>query len=245
VCNRRPLWIVALLAIGLSTACGAKGQQAASSPPPSSTGAGPGQAQRCSGLAQRNITPCPPDSLKVEQADIRNATNGAVTDQQARQWATSQLRTRAYYNWAMAGEASTFLTSGALADPSAALSNLFGTDLQQIATAKEQGGTLVFQPYTARSLVLVAVPPGLQQAMQAQQLTPKPYAFVVDLRGPAKRAIRTPDGKETVLASAEANESRPLLVWGEFKADPQLGSIWYEGGSYGCQDPQVAGVCQA
>jgi hypothetical protein len=74
-------------------------------------------------------------------------------------------------------------------------------------------------------------------------LSAKPYGFAVHFTGPSRRAIRTSDGHETEIVSSDSSYSAWLLIWGEVKVDPDVGSIWYQSGNYGC-DGTVRSVCQ-
>lgn len=159
------------------------------------------------------------------------------------------LRTETYFDWAVTNGADTFLdppvppkTAGAIADPGAA-PNLYSTELSVISRARAQKGSVVFQAERIRRIGLVAVPDALQTAARQQQLKPEPYAFVGDAIGPGSLGIKGADGQEQVLYSTPAGQVQQLMVWGEFKEDPDLGPIWYEEGLYSCADPQVTSTC--
>jgi hypothetical protein len=90
---------------------------------------------------------------------------------------------------------------------------------------------------------VVPVPPDLQAAMQRQGLAPTSFALVVRFTGPSRRAIRLADGHETELVSSGPDYSATLLIWGDFRNDPDVGAIWYQRGNYGC-DGNVRSACQ-
>jgi hypothetical protein len=221
----------------------APGQQ---SPRPSASAPAAADPQRCARLAKRGFTPCPPtpDRLQLPPTTIRNATNGAISDATAQQWGRAFQLAQAYYYWVMQNNARGALTSGALADSSPqAVGNLFGTDLQDLDAAEKAGGVLVFQPLNMPTTQIVAIPGDLQQRMRTQGLSPEPYGIAVRFVGPASRSIRASNGQTTPLRTSDATFSATGMVWGELKDDPDLGSIWYEHGSYGCGGI-VSNVCQ-
>jgi hypothetical protein len=212
---------------------------------PSPTAAATADAARCARLAQRGFTPCPPtaDHLTLPPTTIRNATNGAISDTTAQQWGKAFQLTEAYYRWALQANARSALTGGGLADASPqAVSNLFGTDLMDLDDAKRAGGSLTYQPPSFPVPQVVSLPATLQDSMRRQGLASSPYGLAVRFTGPTRRGIRTPDGNERVIVTRDAAFQADGLVWGELRSDPDLGEIWYEHGSYGCQD-SVRNVC--
>ncbi|HKF78911.1 MAG TPA: hypothetical protein VKF59_22405 [Candidatus Dormibacteraeota bacterium] len=238
--------LLVLVVAGLSACSGPLPATHASPAPrgsaPPSAAADP---QRCARLARRGFTPCPPtaDRLQLPPTTIRNATNGAVTDATAQEWGRAFQLAQAYYYWAMQHNARGALTSGVLADASPnAVGNLFGTDLQDLDNARQQQGTLLFQPLQVRLIQLVAIPPNLAQAMSKQGLTASTYAFAVLFVGPGQRAIQLSDGRRIVLVSSDSTYSAMLLIWGDLRSDPDLGQIWFEHGNYGCE-AAVQNVC--
>src|SRR5215472_1777004 len=170
---------------------------------PSATSAS-ADPQRCARLAKRGFTPCPPtpDRLTLPPTTIRNGTNGAVADATAQQWGHAFQLAQAYYYWAMEHNARSALTSGVLADSSPqAVANLFGTDLMDLDSAKQQGGQLVIEPLHMPATQLVTIPPDLQQAMQRQGLAPSGYGLAVRFIGPSRRSIRLTDGQTIEVVS--------------------------------------------
>jgi hypothetical protein len=237
--------LVALL-LGLSACQGAAPPHAHGSPAPTAARPATADPQRCARLARRGFTPCPPtaDRLQLPPTTIRNATNGAVSDATAQAWGRAFQLTEAYYRWAVEANSRQALTSGVLADASAqAVGNLFGTDLQDLDTATQAGGTLQYQPPPIPTVQLVAIPPDLQDAMRRQGLQASQFGMAVRFTGPTRRSIRLPDGHETELVSRDPSYAVTGLIWGELRADPELGAVWYEHGSYGC-DGGVRNVCQ-
>jgi len=215
----------------------------ASAHPPTTTPT-PDQA-RCARLAQRGFTPCPPTAaqLKLPPTTIKNATNGAVSDTTAQQWGRAFQLTEAYYRWALQANARDALTKGALSDASTqAVANLFASDLMDLDDAKQAGGTLAYDPPAIPITQLVIVPASLQDAIRRQGLAPAAYGVAVRFTGPTRRSIRMPNGAERTVIVRDATFQADGLVWGELRVDPDLGAIWYEHGSYGCQD-SVRSVC--
>jgi hypothetical protein len=144
----------------------------------------------------------------------------------------------------MENNARSALTSGVLADSSPqAVANLFGSDLMDLDNARQQGGQLVIEPLHMPATQLVTIPPDLQQAMQRQGFVPNGYGFAVHFTGPSRRSIRLPDGRTTPILSSGPEYSATILIWGEFRVDADLSTIWYQHGNYGCEG-NVRGVCQ-
>jgi hypothetical protein len=202
-------------------------------------------AQRCERLAKRGFTPCPPPAnrLVLPPTTIRNATNGAVSDATAQQWGRAFQLAQAYYYWALSNGSRRGLTSGVLSDASpSATGNLFSSDLMDLDNASRKRGILVVQPLRMTTSQLVPIPSTLSDAMQRQGLATSGYGFAVHFVGPNRRAIRLTDGSEEELTSSDATYTADVLIWGEFKADSDLGAIWFEHGNYGC-DGNVRNVC--
>jgi hypothetical protein len=238
-------WMVPLFMVLLgSSACVSGVPTSHASPSPRASATARPDPDRCTRLARRGFTPCPPtpDKLSLPPTTIRNATNGAVSDATAQQWGHAFQLTEAYYRWAVGAANRQALTSGLLGDVVAS-TNLFGPDLSDIDQAAQTQGQLVDQPPTLAEIRLVVIPSDLQDRMRAQGLVPRQFGFAVRLMGPASRSIRLPDGTERVLWSVAAQESQALIVWGKSNDDPDLGRVWYESGLYGC-DGSVRVVCQ-
>jgi hypothetical protein len=244
---RSRLRLLVVLILGLSACEGASSGHT----PPKAPSSAPSVAvsvdpQRCARLAKRGFTPCPPtrDKMPLPPTTIRNATNGGISDATAQQWGRAFQLGQAYYYWAMQSGDRAALTSGALADPSLqAVGNLFGGDLKDLDSARQAGGVLVYQPPRTPIAQVVAIPADLQESMRKQGLTPSPYGMAIRFTGPTRRSIRFPDGHETEILSKDSSAVVELLVWGELRTDPDLGSIWFESGNYGC-DESVRNVCQ-
>jgi len=242
---RSRIGLLVVLIIGLSACEGARSGHTSPSvrQSPAVSGATSADPERCARLARRGFTPCPPtpDKMQLPPTTIRNATNGAISDATAQQWGRAFQLTEAYYRWAMQDNARAALTSGVLAEPAAA-ANLFGADLKSLDDAKKLGGQLMDKEGSMPEVKLVSVPPSLQSRITQQSLVAKPYAMVALFSGTTSRSIRFPDGREIDLGTISSDVQ--LLIWGEFKSDPDLGAIWYEHGLYGCQYPEVSSVCQ-
>src|SRR5262249_53870812 len=238
-------WLLVVLILGVSACEGARSGHASSNvrQSPAVSAATSADPERCARLARRGFAPCPPtpDKMQLPPTTIRNATNGAISDATAQQWGRAFQLTEAYYRWAMQDNARAALTSGALAEPAAA-TNLFGPDLKSLDDAKKLGGQLIDNEGSMPEVKLVSVPTSLQNRMTQQALVAKPFAVVALFSGTTSRSVRLPDGREIALGTTSSDVQ--LLIWGEFKSDPDLGAIWYEHGLYGCQYPEVSSVCQ-
>jgi hypothetical protein len=238
-------WLLLALIIGLSACQSAPRSHGQQSGRPTARAASP-DPQRCDRLAKRGFTPCPPtpDHLQLPPTTIRNATNGAVSDATAQQWGRAFQLTEAYYRWALQTNTRAALTSGVLSDSSQeSVANLFAHDLMELDSARSVNGILVVQPLELAGIQVVAIPRDLQDSMRQQSLDPTSYGLAVHFMGPSRRAIQLPNGGEQVLSSSDSSYSAWLLIWGTYKADPELGAIWYEHGNYGC-DGVVRNVCQ-
>jgi hypothetical protein len=244
---RGQCWSLAVLILGLS-ACTTSQPVVHASAQPSVKPSAPvvTDPQRCTRLARRGFTPCPPtpDKLTLPATRIVNATNGAISDATALQWGQALRVAQGYYYWAMQNGARDALTSGVLSDPSpSALANLLGPDLREIDAAKEAGGVLIFRPLKMPSANVVAIPQTLQGSMQRQHLMPSSYGMAIHFAGPSSSAIQMPDGSVKLLGSSAAEYVVNVIVWGEFRDDQDIGPIWYEYGFYGC-DAEVRDVCK-
>jgi hypothetical protein len=241
-CGRLLPLLVVLVAV---SACdvGLPSPRPSASAHPSASAAATADPARCERLAKRGFTPCPPapDRMPLPPTTIRNATNGAVPDATAQQWGRAFQLTEAYYRWALQANARDALTKGGLADPGAS-TNLFGQDLMSLDDAKRQGGRLIDQEGSMPEVYVVLLPSDLQSRISQQGLTPKPYGMAALFSGTTSRSIQFPDGHVVPLGTVATNVR--LLVWGELKADADLGSIWFEYGLYGCQYPGVSNACQ-
>jgi len=244
---RSRLGLLVVLILGLSACEGASsGHTSARAHSPAASVAVSADPERCGRLAKRGFTPCPPtaDRMQLPPTTIRNATNGAISDETAQQWGRAFQLAQAYYYWAMQNGDRAALTSGALADPSLqAVGNLFGGDLKDLDSASQAGGVFVYQPPRTPIAQVVSIPADLQEAIRKQGLAASPYGMAIRFTGPTRRSIRFPDGHETELLVRDANATVELLVWGELRADSDLGTIWFEFGNYGC-DGNVRNVCQ-
>jgi hypothetical protein len=234
--------MLAIMLVGFG--CGTPGQAAPSSSTASTPSAAASQA-RCKALAGRGVTPCPPATLPLDQPEVVNHSGGAISDTATRKWADGLRRGYAYETWAVNHLSDSLLISGALSDATAARTNVFRDDLQEIDKARSSNSTLVFQAFRLHRLTLVPMPAALQAIARGQGLPVKPWAFVQETVGPGQVTMRGADGKETVLTSSPANVGVLLLIWGEYREDPQLGGLWYLDGYYTCSDPKVASTCSS
>jgi hypothetical protein len=243
ISNVRKHLVLAVLLLA-STACQAGSPQAHSTPKPSVSPSPTADAQRCARLAKRGFTPCPPlaSQLKLPPTTIKNATDGAVDDATVQKWGRAFQLGQAYYYWIVDQNARDALTSGVLADP-AASGNLFGDDLKNLDEAKKRGGVLVTHNFSIPVTQAVVLDSQLQDRIRIQGLTPKPYGLATRFQGPASDAILFPDGhEETIPPAVGPDFVSDTMAWGELRADPDLGDIWYEFGYYGCAE--IKSVCQ-
>src|SRR5262249_22844500 len=240
-------WLLVVLILGVSACEGARSGHASSNvrQSPAVSAATSADPDRCARLARRGFAPCPPtpDKMQLPPTTIRNATNGAISDATAQQWGRAFQLAQAYYYWAMQNGARSALTSGVLADSSLqAVGNLFGGDLKDLDRAQQAGGILVYEPPVVRITQVVVIPGDLQDAMRKQGLTPTAYGMAIRFTGPTRRSIRFRDGHETEILVKDASTVADGLLWGEVRSDLDIGAIWFEFGSYGCESA-VRNVC--
>src|SRR5262249_8876994 len=160
---RSRIGLLVVLILGLSACESAASGHTSSAVPqsPAARGTASADPERCARLAKRGFTPCPPtpDKMQLPPTTIRNATNGAINDATAQQWGRAFQLAQAYYYWAMQNGARSALTSGVLADVNPnAVTNLFGTDLQDLDAAADVGGKLVYDPPGIPNTQVVVVP---------------------------------------------------------------------------------------
>ena len=200
---------------------------------------------RCVQLQARHVTPCPPANLALEHIAIHNATRGGVPDATARDEGMAYLREHALYDWAVRqANGDAFLSSGALVPPETGRTNIFRAELKLFADARAAGGSAHISPLTTTDITLVPVPPALQDAAQRDGLQPSQYAWVDNQAGPARAWIQTPDGRSRDEVRIADGQPHPILVFGQVRDDPELGSLWYLGGEYGClASIEVRSVC--
>jgi hypothetical protein len=191
------------------------------------------------------VTPCPPARLPQERIAIRNETNGAVSDADARASGDAYVRAHQLYTWAVrqaAGDA--FLLSGAIVEPETGRTNIFRAEANIYADARAAGGRAHIEPLTTTQIRLVPVPQGFQDVARRDGLQPSPFAWVDNQAGPAHAWIETPGGVSRDVLRIAAGQPHPILVFGQVRNDAELGSIWYLGGEFGClADPRVRVVC--
>lgn len=236
--------VVLAVLLLVCTACQSGSPQAHTTPRPSVAPTVTPDAQRCARLAKRGFTPCPPlaSQLKLPPTTIKNATNGAVDDATAQKWGRALQLGQAYYYWILEQNSRDALTSGVLADPAAA-GNLFGDDLRLLDDAKKRGGVLVTHNSSMPITQAVVLDSQLQDRIRVQGLTPKPFGLAIRFQGPSSDAIRFPDGHEEIIPPVVGPDVvSDTMTWGELRADPDLGDIWYEFGYYGCEE--IKSVCQ-
>jgi hypothetical protein len=202
-------------------------------------------AARCQQLAQRSVTPCPPADLPPEHIAVRNGTRGGVSDQEVRTEGQAYLRAHALYVWAVAQEAGdTFLLSGAIVPHETARTNIFRDEARIFADARAAGGRARIEPLTTTQITLVPVPQTLSDVARREGMQPSAYAWVDNQAGPAHAWIETPSGGSREELRIGVGDPHPILVFGEVRDDPELGSIWYMGGEFGClAAPSVRVVC--
>jgi hypothetical protein len=234
-----------LMACVVVAACGSAGTAAKRPAGASTAPADPAAVARCQQLAQRHVTPCPPAALPRERIGVRNDTNGAVADADARAAGEAYLRVHALYVWAVhqdGGDA--FLLSGAIVPPETGRTNIYRAEASIFASARAAGGRAHIEPLTTTQITLVPVPRALQDLARRDGLQPSPYAWVDNQMGPAHAWIETPGGGSRDVLRIAAGQPHPILVFGQVRNDAELGSIWFVGGEFGClADPNVRVVC--
>jgi hypothetical protein len=234
-----------LAACAVVVACGSAAATAKHPLPASSATPDAAAVARCQQLAQRHVTPCPPANLALEHIAIHNGTHGAVGDAIAGEEGAAYLREHALYDWAVRqpnGDA--FLMSGALVPPETGRTNIFRAEIKLFEDARAADGSPHVQPLITTDATLVAVPAALQDAARRDGLQPSPYAWVDNQAGPGRAWYQTPDGVAHDEVRIADGQPHPILVFGQVEQDPELGSLWFVGGEYGClASIEVRDVC--
>jgi hypothetical protein len=173
----------------------------------------------------------------MPNAPVTNQTGGALSDSQARKIGEAGLRFYALYVWAVNANDSGFLESGLIADQRAR-DTLFGSDLDSIARAKGAGQTFHMDPYRVTEVRVVSLSAALQSLVTAHGGVTSQTAVVLRRLGPETESIGS-----QIVSQAAAGADRSVIVYGQQKDDPDLGSIWYAGGDDLCTTPAVRSVC--
>ena len=196
---------------------------------------------------QKGATEVPPASLRdvtLGSVQVVNATNGAVTDSDAKRYATAYVRANAYEFWAWNHGQDGFLLRGSLSD---APTRVFGYDISTIQEARSAHVQLVVTRLTLRRLVLRPVPESLRQFVTSQLFVWQPYAFYLDQVGPSELTWVDAAGKRTTKAHRDAGVGAPELVGGKLLTDPLLGEVWSVDSDFDCTAPNVrqrfGGLC--
>jgi hypothetical protein len=238
--------LVSLVAVSITVAaCGAATTSTRPSPAPAASMPDAAAIARCQRLQERLVTPCPPATLTLERIAIRNGTHGAVSDSDVRTQGLAYLRVHALYTWAVHQDAGDkFLLSGAIVPPETGRTNIFRAEVGVFADARTAGGRARIEPMTTTEVALVPVPDAIRAAAQRDGLQPSAFAWVDNQAGPAHTWIDLPNGTVREGVRIAAGQPHPILVFGQVRDDPELGSIWFLGGEYGClASPQVRVVC--
>jgi hypothetical protein len=181
-------------------------------------------------------TEVPPTSLKqVTLGNIKvvNQTGGAVSEPDARNWATAYLREYGYLNWAVNhGQDAFLLHSGLSSIPLA----VFQPDLADITEARQSGDRVEWRSPIIRRLAVRTVPQSLQAFFQNHQFTWKPYAIYVDQVGPSTEIWIDAHGHRTVRFQVPAGVATHELAGGELDPNSLMGDVWAPSSDLSCDD---------
>src|SRR5439155_2448432 len=125
-----------------------------------------------------------------------------------------------------------------------AQSTVYNTEIGFIRQARDLGGTLKLAPLRWTRITLVKVPDNIRQAAVTHGYKPSDFGWLAMQVGPATAEAVMPDGSSKLLVSMKPGETSPLLVFGELRNDPDLGSISYQNDLLGCTASELDVVCR-
>jgi hypothetical protein len=197
---------------------------------------------RCSTVADRyGLTPCPPDPITLEPAEIKNLDPG-LSDQRARQIGTAYLRSRALYYLAVSDNSEKLFRSAVIHRPDETPA-MFDAEIEHIRDAKAAGGRVVLASQATVTRVLVVPLPGELRTSLGTKRLPIGDAIVVEARGPESQVIRVTGKPDQPVSTLGAGDSYRLLVGGVLLEPAGLGETFAELGQWECLDPDTKGAC--
>ena len=188
---------------------------------------------------RKGATEVPPTSLRdtgLGAIQVVNDTAGAVSDADARRWATAYVRANAYEFWAWNHQQDAFLAGAGL---SHIPTQVFGYDIATIQDARKAGVQLTVTRLQLRRLVLRPVPDALRSRFTTQLFQWTKYAFFLDQIGPSALTWTDKQGTQTVKARRDAGVGAPELVGGQLATDDLMGEIWVVDSDWDCTAPNV------
>jgi hypothetical protein len=179
-------------------------------------------------------TEVPPAALQrasLGPIQVVDQAGGAVSDADARAWATALMRTLGYIEWAVSrGQDGFLLHSGLSSVPTVLQPNL--TD---VAQARRAGTRAEYERETIRRLLVRTVPQGLQGVFQSLQYAWKPYAIFLDALGPVGTTWVDAQGHRTLHSQpVPPNAAAYELVGGELRHNSLLGDVWVMASDWDC-----------
>jgi hypothetical protein len=197
---------------------------------------------RCGTVADRyGLTPCPPDPIPLEPAEIKNLDPG-LSDQKAREIGTAYLRSRALYYLAISDNSEKFFRSAVIHRPNETPA-MFDAEIEHIRDARAAGGRVVLASRaTVTRVVVVPLPEELRTSLGTKR-QPIGDAIVVEARGPESQVIRVPGKPDLPVSTLGAGDSYRLLVGGVLLEPAGLGETFAELGQWECLDPDTKGAC--
>jgi hypothetical protein len=224
---------VTALAVLAAVACGGTAQPGANhaTPAAASSASAEGSPADWQRLGATEVPPGSVPRVSLGAIQVVNQTNGAVSDADAKLWATALLRTISYDFWAVNRQQTNFLNQSGL---STAPEAVFGPDYTVITQARAAHAQATYQGKTFRRLVLRPVPSAQQKLYQSQRFQWTPYAIFIDAVGPGSIAWTDSQGKHTVQQTIAPGADAAELAGGQFKHDPVMGDIWVVGSDWDC-----------
>jgi hypothetical protein len=197
---------------------------------------------RCGTVADRyGLTPCPPDPVALEPAEIKNLDPG-LSDQRAREIGSAYLRSRALYYLAISDNSEKFFRSAVIHRPDETPA-MFDAEIEHIRDARAAGGRVVLvSRATVTRVLVVPLPEELRTSLGTERL-PIRDAIVVEARGPESQVIRVPGKPDQPVSTLGAGDSYRLLVGGVLLEAAGLGETFAELGQWECLDPDTKGAC--
>lgn len=244
---RRLSWTAPLVVLTVTFACmGTPGDSGGKPPPAPARSSAPAVSalDAWKGKGADAVPPAAVRQVALGTVAVSNETGGAVTEADARAWATALLRSSSYDDWALAHLQDGFLLRSGL---SSAPRIVFAGELGHIQAARAAGAHLEVTPQTIRRLVLRPVPESMRQQFAAQLMTWSPYAFYVDKTGPSQLTYVDAAGARSVKSQVAAGVGVPELFAGQLVHDDVLGDVWRLDSDFDCGSPasrsQLASVC--
>jgi hypothetical protein len=175
----------------------------------------------------------PPDAFAPPPSDIevRNLTDGKISDETARRWVLADIRRGNADTWALLNLRKDIADAGVLGPP-----GLNGTAASIIAQRAKWAVRLevVGTPSRPFFAAVIAVPPEQQQEERSGRLTSFVIVLVRQSTSARIERVLTDGTREAVGESDQEGAWNWQLDAGEFRDDPIVGPLWYQAMGWTC-----------